>query len=117
MVDKNHCCPYCGSDNVMICASPIVHVELDDEGHCTNILDDDQEISRQVDELGPEDFACACKDCGKDFNIVFEEADKQEYRFVKCREDRGNDFNRKYKLFYYEQKKDWEETHNNKRAS
>ena len=109
ITNKNHCCPYCGSSNIAVFASPIVSIRLDDNGHCSDILDDRQMNIKNVDELGVEDFACNCRDCGEDLNIVFEESDEEEYRFVKCRKDRSCDFDRKYELFYFEQKKDQEE--------
>lgn len=117
MANKNHCCPYCGSDNVTICASPVLHVSLDDEGHCDDIVDSYESIMEQVNDLGPEDFVCTCNDCEKDFNIVFEEADHQEYRFVKCKEGRACDFERKYTLLFHEQEREWKEAHKNKKKA
>ena len=70
-MNKDHCCPYCGSKNICIHGSPLTRITLDDEGRCDSIDMDYDEIRKAVDDLGPEDFAVTCMDCGKDCDIVY----------------------------------------------
>lgn len=96
--NKNHCCPYCGSDNIRIQAAPLINVTLDDEGLCDSIDCHYSDLLKSVnEELGPEDFAIQCLDCGEDCDILFN--GNGGWKLVKC-EDSFSVFDKKYQLLY-----------------
>lgn len=101
-INKNHCCPFCGSDNIRINAQPSVHVLLDDEGLCEEVVDDWGQIYQSINELGPEDFEVRCNSCRKRSDIVFEEggpSGKMEWRLEKP-DATYADYEQKYRLLY-----------------
>lgn len=103
-MNKDHCCPYCGSKNICIHGSPLTRITLDDEGRCDSIDMDYDEIREAVDDLGPEDFAVTCMDCGKDCDIVFEDiGDTNIWRLVKVH-DSCSTFDKKYELLFQYQR-------------
>ncbi len=103
-INKNHCCPYCGSNNIKIKATPLIDVTLDDRGFCDSIDCHYPDILKSIDELGPEDFAITCLDCGDDCEIVFEGNETTDgWRLVK-REDTFSTFDKKYHLLFQNQR-------------
>ena len=94
-VNKNHCCPYCGSDNIKIQAAPLINVTLDDEGLCDSIDCHYSDLLKSVNDLLSEDFAITCLDCGEDCEIFF---DDNRWKLVKCKDI--STFDKKYQLLH-----------------